>query len=122
MEVEDGLSAIIARIGDNTVTAFLKPFELCDRANRGKHLSEYVLGNLIADMGVVFFGYDERMNRQLRVYVLKRDDIIVLINDVRGDFMGSYLAKQAIRHDFLRFFVESGRYLETREANSALYR
>lgn len=61
----------------------------------GAHgLSRHVVG----DVAVVLLGDHERVDGRLGIEVIERDDLIVLIDDSRGDLVVGNFAENAITH------------------------
>ncbi len=55
------------------------------------------------------FGYDQYMAGRLRMYVEESEEITVLVDDMRGDFLVDDFAEDAILHaDILSWQARSG--------------
>ena len=97
MEVHDGLTGVDALVGDDaeTVLQTLGPGDLLDGVSHGAHgLGRHVVG----DVAVVLLGDYERVDWRLGVKVVERDDLIVLIDNGRGDLVAGNFAEDAIAH------------------------
>ena len=97
VEVHDGLAGIDALVGDDaeTVLQALGLGNLLDGVSHGAHgLGRHVVG----DVAVVLLGDHERMDRRLGVKVVERDDLVVLIDNGRGDLVVGDFTEDAITH------------------------
>ena len=97
MEVHDGLAGVDALVGDDaeTVLQALGLGDLLDGVSHGAHgLGRHVVG----DVAVVLLRDHERMDRRLGVQVVERNDLVVLIDNGRGDLVVGDFAKNAITH------------------------
>ena len=97
MEVHDGLAGVDALVGDDaeTVLQTLGLGDLLDGVSYGAHgLGGYVVG----DVAVVLLRDHERVDRRLRVEVVEGDDLVVLIDNGRGDLVVGNFAENAITH------------------------
>lgn len=97
MEVHDGLAGVDALVGDDaeTVLQTLGLGDLLDGVSHGAHgLGGYVVGNV----AVVFLGDHERVDRRLGVEVVERDDLVVLIDNGRGNLVVGNFTEDAITH------------------------
>ena len=97
VEVHDGLAGVDALVGDDaeTVLQALGLSDLLDGVSHGAHgLGRYVVG----DVAVVLLGDHERVDRRLRVEVVEGDDLVVLIDNGRGDLVVGDFAEDAITH------------------------
>lgn len=97
MEVHDGLTGVDALVGDDaeTVLQALGLGDLLDGVSHGAHgLGRHVVG----DVAVVLLGDYERVDRRLGVEVVEGDDLIVLIDNGRGDLVVGNFAEDAITH------------------------
>ena len=95
MEVHDGLTGVNALVGDDaeTVLQALGLSDLLDGVSHGAHgLGRYV----VSDVAVVLLGDHERVDRRLGIEVVERDDLIVLIDNGRGDLVVGDFAEDAI--------------------------
>ena len=95
MEVHNGLAGVDALVGDNTETVLqaLGLGDLLDSVSHGTHgLGRYVVG----DIAVVLLGNHERVDRRLGVKVIECDDLVVLIDNGRGDLVVGDFADDAI--------------------------
>ena len=99
MEVHDSLAGVDALVGDDaeTVLQALGLGDLLDGVSHGAHgLGRHVVG----DVAVVLLGDHERVDRSLGVKVVERDDLVVLIDNGRGDLMVGDFAEDAITHSW----------------------
>ena len=99
MEVHDGLACVDALVGDDTETVLqaLGLGDLLDGVSHGAHgLGRHVVG----DVAVVFLGNHECMDRSLGVEVVERDDLVVLVDNSRGDLVVGDFAEDAITHSW----------------------
>ena len=97
MEMHDGLTGVDALVGDDaeTVLQTLGLGDLLDGVSHGAHgLGRYVVG----DVAVVLLGDHERVDRRLGIEVVERDDLVILVDDGRGDLVVSNFAEDAITH------------------------
>lgn len=97
MEVHDGLAGVDALVGDDaeTVRQALGLSDLLDGVSHGTHgLGRHVIG----DIAVVLLGDHERVDRRLGIEVVEGDDLIVLIDNGRGDLVVGNFAEDAITH------------------------
>lgn len=97
MEVHDGLAGVDTLVGDDaeTVLQTLGLGDLLDGVSHGAHgLGRYVVG----DVAVVLLGDHERVDRRLWVEVVEGDDLVVLIDNGRGDLVVGNFAEDAIAH------------------------
>lgn len=97
MEVHDGLAGVDALVGDDaeTVLQTLGLGDLLDGVSHGTHgLDRHV----VDDVAVVLLGDHERVDRRLGVKVVEGDDLIVLIDNGRGDLVVGNFAEDAIAH------------------------
>mgnify|MGYP000131600046 CR=1 FL=1 len=86
MEVHDGLAGVNALVGDDaeTVLQTLGLGDLLDGVGHGAHgLGRHAVG----DVAVVLLRDHERVDRRLRVEVVEGDDLVVLIDNGRGDLV-----------------------------------
>ena len=99
MEVHDGLAGVDALVGDDaeTVLQALGLGDLLDGVSHGAHgLGRHVVG----DVTVMLLGNHERVDRRLGVKVVECDDLVVLVNDGRGDLVVGDFAENAITHSW----------------------
>lgn len=97
MEVHDGLAGVDALVGDDaeTVLQALGLSDLLDSVSHGAHgLGRHVVG----DVAVVLLGDHERVDRRLGVEVVEGDDLVVLIDNGRGNLVVGNFAENAIAH------------------------
>lgn len=97
VEVHDGLAGVNALVGDDaeTVLQALGLSNLLDGMGHGAHsLGRHV----ISDVAVVLLGDHERMNRCLGIEVIERDDLVVLVDNSRGDLVVGDFTEDAITH------------------------
>ena len=97
MEMHDGLTGVDALVGDDaeTVLQALGLGNLVDGVGHGAHgLGRHIIG----DIAVVLLGNHESVDRRLGVEVVEGDDLIVLVNDGRGDLVVGNFAEDAITH------------------------
>lgn len=97
VEVHDGLAGVDALVGDDaeTVLQTLGLGDLLDGVSHGAHgLGRHVVG----DVAVVLLGDHERVDRRLGVEVVERDDLVVLIDNGRGNLVAGNFAENAITH------------------------
>ena len=97
MEVHDGLAGVDALVGDDaeTVLQTLGLGDLLDGVSYGAHgLGGYVVG----DVAVVLLRDHERVDRRLGIEVVERDDLVVLIDNGRGNLVAGNFAEDAIAH------------------------
>lgn len=97
MEVHNGLAGVDALVGDDaeTVLQALGLGDLLDGVSHGAHgLGRHVVG----DVAVVLLGDHERVDRRLGVKVVERDDLVILIDNGRGDLVVGDFAEDAITH------------------------
>ena len=99
MEVHDGLAGVDALVGDDTETV-LQALGLGDFLNGVGHGAHGLGGHVVGDVAVVLLGNHERMDRRLGVKVVERDDLVVLVNDGRGDLVVGDFAEDAITHSW----------------------
>ena len=57
-------------------------------------------GHVVGDVAVVLLGDHERVDRRLGIQVVERDDLVVLIDNGRGDLVVSNFAEDAITHSW----------------------
>ena len=55
-------------------------------------------GHVVGDVAVVLLGDHEGMDRRLRIKVVECDDLVVLIDNGRGDLVVGDFAEDAITH------------------------
>lgn len=97
MEVHDGLAGVDALVGDDaeTVLQTLGLGDLLDGVSHGAHgLGRHVVG----DVAVVLLGDHERVDRRLGVEVVEGDDLVVLIDNGRGNLVAGNFTENAIAH------------------------
>ena len=97
MEVHDGLAGVDTLVGDDaeTVLQALNLGDLLDGVSHGTHgLGRYVVG----DVAVVLLGDHERVDRRLGVEVVEGDDLVVLVDNSRGDLVVGDFTEDAITH------------------------
>ena len=97
MEVHDGLTGVDALVGNDTETVLqaLGLGDLLDGVSHGAHgLGRHIVG----DVAVVLLGNHERVDRRLGIKVVERDDLVVLVDDGRGNLVVSDFAEDAITH------------------------
>ena len=98
MEVHDGLTGVDALVGDDaeTVLQTLGLGDLLDGVGHGAH---GLGGHVIGDVTVVLLGDHERVDRRLGIEVVERDDLVILVDDGRGESRGwQFLSEDAITH------------------------
>lgn len=99
MEVHDRLAGVDALVGDDaeTVLQALGLGDLLDGVSHGAHgLGRHVVG----DVAVMLLGNHKRVDRRLGVKVIERNDLVVLVNDGRGDLVVGDFAEDAITHSW----------------------
>ena len=99
MEVHDGLAGVDTLVGNDaeTVLQSLGLGDLLDGVSHGAHgLGRHVVG----DVAVVLLGDHERVDRRLRVEVVEGDDLVVLIDNGRGDLVVGNFTEDAIAHSW----------------------
>lgn len=97
VEVHDSLAGVDALVGDDAeaVLQALGLGNLLDGVGHGAHgLSRHVVG----DVAVVLLGDHERVDRRLGIEVVERDDLVILVDDGRGDLVVGNFAEDAITH------------------------
>ena len=97
MEVHDGLAGVDALVGDDaeTVLQALDLGDLLDGVSQGAH---GLGGHVVGDVAVVLLGDHERVDRRLGVEVVEGDDLVVLIDNGRGDLVVGNFAEDAVTH------------------------
>lgn len=97
VQVVDGLAAVIVGVGDNAVSIFRKPEVLGDFA-RGDHEMPHQRSVFRLNFGHRanrFFGNKEHVHGSLRLDVVKRQAVLVFVNDFGRDFFGDDLAENS---------------------------
>jgi len=106
MQVLHGLAGILADIGDHAVAVVQTDF-LGQLGDHGKDMAQQ--GTVLLRQGSgtldVLFGHNKEMHLGLRVDIVKRHDLIVLIQLVRGDLALGDHTKQTIFHGNCSFRV-----------------
>jgi hypothetical protein len=97
VEVEDGLARACSAIGHGAIA--IEQLQLSRKLRRHEvHLADHrliFLGGFVQG-SKMFAGDDEDMRGRLRTDVFKREDIVVLVNDFRGDLFRRDFAKQTV--------------------------
>ena len=100
MQVLHGLAGILADIGDHAVAVVQANF-LGQLGDHGKDMAQQ--GTVLLSQGSgtldVLFGHNKKVHLGLRVDIVKRHDLIVLIQLVRGDLA---LGEEFTRDDFIK--------------------
>ena len=96
--MENGLTSIMAIIDDHPVTALVKTLLGGDGLGNEEQVpDELTVRNSdrvnVCDM---FFRHNERMNRRLRVEVLKGNRELILVHDLCGDLFLDDFAEQTV--------------------------
>ena len=99
VEVHDGLACVNALVGDDAETV-LQTLGLGDLLDGVSHGAHGLGGHVIGDVAVVLLGDHERVDRRLGIEVVKSDDLVVLIDNGRGDLVVGNFAEDAIAHDW----------------------
>jgi len=88
VKVGDGFSAIGAVIDDEAVAGFFKLALASDPLSGDEEMSEegMILGRDGAVAGVMFFWNDENMDGGLGGEITKGEDVIILVEDIGGEF------------------------------------
>ena len=81
--------------------------DLLDGVGHGAH---GLGGHVIGDIAVVLLGDHERVDRRLGIEVVKSDDLVVLIDNGRGDLVVGDFAEDAITHG-CSFLTDQGNYI-----------
>lgn len=97
MEVHDGLAGVDTLVGNDAETV-LQTLGLGDLLDGVSHGAHGLGGHVVGDIAVVLFGDHERMDRRLGVEIVKSDDLVVLIDNGRGDLVVGNFAENAITH------------------------
>lgn len=110
MDMMDGLSAVLAAVVYNTVAVF-KLFLLRNFCNRLKNVSYFraVGGINLVRRADMLFGNYYNVERGFWVYVVKRVNILILIDLCTGNLPRCYFAEKTIRN-FLTLLSGSARY------------
>lgn len=99
MEMKYGLSCACAVINDHPVSLRVQALVPRDFFSGQKEMADKVFvgfGHAV-DIGNMFFGNDERVDRRLRVHVLEGGHEIVFVNDFGRDFFSDDSAENAAR-------------------------
>ena len=110
----DRLLGIISGIDDDTIAAFGDFLDLSHLFYRVEQVPHELVRNIIADIGMVFFRDDERMDGHHRRKVVKGDYHIVFVYDSRRDLPCGNFAKDAVSHNARTAFPDSVMPLEFR--------
>lgn len=97
VEVHDRLAGVDALVGDDAETV-LQALGLGDFPNGVGHGAHGLGRHVISDVAVVLLGDHERMNRCLGIEVIERDDLVVLVDNSRGDLVVGDFTEDAITH------------------------
>lgn len=97
MEVHDGLAGVDALVGDNA-EAVLQTLGLGDLLDGVSHGAHGLDRHVVDDVAVVLLGDHERVDRRLGIEVVERDDLVVLIDNGRGNLVVGNFAENAIAH------------------------
>ena len=97
MEVHDGLTGVDALVGDDAETV-LQALGLSDLLDGMGHGAHGLGGHVIGDVTVVLLGDHERVDRRLGVEVVEGDDLVVLVDNSRGDLVVGDFTEDAITH------------------------
>jgi hypothetical protein len=95
MQVVHRLAGVLAAVGDDP-EALVEPIlrgDFCDRLEAFGHERGIVRRDL-SRAGDVLLGYDENMDRRLRVQVVEGEDVVVLVALRRRDFPDAILQKR----------------------------
>ena len=92
------LTGFGARVYHQPVTTCGDPLAPRQLACHKDHVSHEcpVVDCYLGKRGDVCFGHDEDMDMRLRIDVAKRDDLIILIQDVSGDFAAYDAAEDTV--------------------------
>jgi len=98
VNMENGLTCVMAIIDDHTITVFIKPLLGSNGPGNEEQVpDDFTVRNAnamnICDM---FFGHDERMDRRLGIEILKSDRVFIFVNNRCGDLFLDDPAKQAV--------------------------
>lgn len=95
MEVRHGFASIGAVVEDEAVTVFVESKLLCNLGSFNQQMTQHlvIVRMRLGNARDWFLRDDQDVNGRLRFDIVKRDDLIVLIND-----FGRYFA----RYDFLK--------------------
>lgn len=98
MNMEHGLSGAFAVIDDHPVSvpveAVLGRYRFGDKEQVADKFA--ICGSHTMNIGDMFFGNKEEMDRRLGIEVFKCDCLLVLVDDGGGDFFLDDLAKKAV--------------------------
>lgn len=97
MEVHDGLAGVDALVGDDAETV-LQALGLSDLLDGVSHGAHGLGGHVVDDVAVVLLGNHERVDRRLGIKVVERNDLVVLIDNSRGDLVVGDFTEDAITH------------------------
>jgi hypothetical protein len=97
MQVEDALSSVRSLVDHHAVALWKQSGILGDLSPGKEQLTERTLVALrrVMDSGQVLPRNDEYVGRRLGIYVLERENVVVLEDDLRGDFLFDDLAEKA---------------------------
>ena len=110
MQVENRLAAVPSSVRNETKTGFRKTFVLCDsRAGQQQPSKQPLVGFTQVLHGLHMpLGNDQGMNRSLRVDVVKRQGVLVLIDNRGRDTSFDNPAEDTGAHSiFLRLLLRS---------------
>jgi hypothetical protein len=92
------LSRVLIAIGYQSVARGIYPLFFGDDICRRSHLREHpgILRGHVRQLLDVAPGYYHDMHRRLRLYIIERDDLVVLVYEFRAYLFGGYLAEYTI--------------------------
>lgn len=97
MEVHDGLAGVDALVGDDAETV-LQTLGLGDLLDGVSHGAHGLGGHVVGDIAVMLLGDHECVDRCLGIEVIERDDLVVLVDNSRGDLVVGDFTEDAITH------------------------
>ena len=94
------MAPVVPDVGDDAIAVLAHPLLLGDPGTNAKAMPQKlaVLIGSFRDAGNRLAGNDQDMSRSLGIVVAKGQHLVVLENDVRGNFTGENLRKDSFSH------------------------
>ena len=101
MDVKDRLPGVAIAVEDRSIAALIEAAFAGDTRSPPHHLSnQSIVGRRqLVERGNVPSGKDQHVERRLWIDVLNDNDVLVLIDDRRGDLARDDFAKKTAIHD-----------------------
>ena len=115
MNVRHGLACVFARVKDDSESRFVYPLLGSEVRSHSEDVTHKLLVMFLEmehSRDMVFWDYQD-VDRCFGIYVLERQYLVVLIDDVSGDLFPDDSAENSVRFGFFHGYVLSRRNLHS---------